>query len=66
MRFFLKAAWQDREVEVTKEQFVAAERNAGFRPKGEDRGQPATAGFGNGSVSGRVVYEDKDYEGAEE
>lgn len=43
--YFLKYELDGPEVEVTREQWVRAERGAGFRPKGEDRGQPATGGF---------------------
>lgn len=44
------------EVEVTQEVYVRYERAAGFRPKGVDRGQPATAGFSNGGSQGRIKY----------
>lgn len=56
MKFYLKTAWDTEWREVPQELFVKAERAAGFRPKGEDVGQPATAGFSSGSVSGRVEY----------
>lgn len=43
------------EKEVTKEQFVRAERNAGFRPKrGLPADEPCTSGFSNGQVMGRI------------
>lgn len=48
-RYFLT-----EEREVTIEEYVRAERDAGFRPKGEDKGQPATAGFSSGKISGRT------------
>ena len=42
--------------EVTREQFIRAERAAGFRSKfGDDH--PATAGFSSGNTRGRVRYE---------
>lgn len=53
-RYWLKAgdlAWQ----ECTQEQFVHAERSAGFRPK-EGCGPVATGGFGSGDRYGRVTY----------
>lgn len=56
-RYFV--TYPDRvEVEVTLEQFVAAERHAGFRPKGPDVGQAATSGFSSSATnsSGRVEY----------
>lgn len=46
-------AWQ----EATKDQFVQAERSAGFRPK-PGCGDVATGGFSNGSLQGRVTYGD--------
>lgn len=48
----------DSKREVSKEEWVRAERAAGFRPKGEDRGQCATGGFGNGSVRGTIEHSD--------
>lgn len=45
------------EKEVTKEEFIKAEREAGFYSKfGSDH--EATGGFGGGSVSGSIRYED--------
>jgi len=44
--------------EVTREQYVKAERQAGFSPRGEDVGQPCTASFTAGSVIGKVLYND--------
>lgn len=41
------------EQEVSKEEFIRAERAAGFRSKFP--GQPATGGFSGGGMSGRVV-----------
>lgn len=40
--------------EVTKEQFIKAERNAGFWPKVE--GEVATGSFGGRGVVGRTEY----------
>lgn len=45
----IDAAWQ----EVTQEQFVKAERAAGFHPK-PGGGPVATHGFSNGAIEGRV------------
>ena len=56
-RWFLKGIvgpW----IEVTQKEWVAKERSAGFRPKGEDHGQPATGGFGGNNVSGRRINMD--------
>lgn len=56
-RYYLALAGHpDSKQEVSKEEWIRAERGAGFRPKGEDRGQPATAGFGNGQVRGTIEY----------
>lgn len=43
------------EKEVTKEEFIKFERQAGFRPK-NGCGDVATGGFCSGSISGRVEY----------
>lgn len=60
MRYFLTENGGP-ERQVPKEVWINAERSAGFRPKGPDRGQPATGGFGatiQGSwpseISGRI------------
>jgi hypothetical protein len=55
-KYFLSIDGVDgSEKEVTKEQFVRAERSAGFRPKhGLPQDEPATGGFGNGSIKGRI------------
>ena len=56
-RYFLKfdidnAKWQ----EVTLEEFVAAERSAGFRGGNVERGKTATGAFSGHGVRGRVEY----------
>ncbi len=60
-RYFIKLGdGPEREVSLTE--YCAAERNAGFYPKGPSRSDPewmttpATASFSNGSISGRIVY----------
>lgn len=60
MRYFLKselprAAW----VEVGEEEWIRAERSAGFRPKLSSDHQDymrvrATGGFGNDFISGKI------------
>jgi len=53
MRYFLKGDWEEEYREVTKEQFIDAERAAGFHSKfGSD--SVATAGFSGGGISGRI------------
>ena len=57
MRYFLT-----EEKEVTKEEYINAERQAGFFTKnteGEDT-ICATASFNNGKIKGRVQYEEGD------
>ena len=54
-RYYLKGFWQKRFKEVSKEEYIRAERNAGFRSKFGDN-EVATAGFGNGNIQGRVRY----------
>ena len=62
-RYFLSAKLGAEviEREVSLEEFCKAERAAGFRPKlwsGDPAYMttPATGGFSNGSMSGRVEY----------
>jgi hypothetical protein len=55
-RYYLKAAWQLYETEVTKEEFIAAERNAGYYPKRS--GEPSTGGFSSRGISGSVSYKE--------
>lgn len=61
-KYFLKAEWQPDKQEVTKEQWIKAERAAGFRPKlssdhPEYMTTCATGGFHSGGVSGSISYE---------
>ncbi len=52
-RYWLRVsglAWQ----EATREQFISAERTAGFRPMSGDG--VATGGFCSGALNGRVTY----------
>ncbi len=59
MKYYLKADHQKEWDEVTKEQFINAELNAGFRSK-FGSGHIATGGFGGGGISGKVEYEEGD------
>jgi hypothetical protein len=57
-KYYLSHA-QLGEKEVTKEEFIAAERAAGFRPKLSSNHPDymkvcATGGFGIGGISGRI------------
>ena len=45
-----KRAWR----EATREEFISAERAAGFHPKSGEG--VATGGFSNGALEGRVTY----------
>ena len=56
-RYFLRAQWQEQWQEVTREQWIRAERMAGFRPKYGGDG-PATGGFSGYGVSGKIEYAD--------
>lgn len=52
-RYFL--SYLGMEKEVTKQEYMDAERKAGFRSKFP--GEPATASFGSGEgVNGRIEY----------
>jgi hypothetical protein len=44
--------------EVTQEQFIKAEQNAGFHPK-RGCGPVATGGFSAGSMEGAITYDGK-------
>ncbi len=55
-RYYLKADWQKDYQEVTKKQFIAAERAAGFRSK-LGPNAVATGGFSGNGVSGKVEYD---------
>lgn len=46
------------EKEVTKEDFIKAERAAGFYPKSGNPDDCATGGFGGNGLSGTVRYVD--------
>ena len=65
-RFYLRADWQGEYQEVTREQWIRAERAAGFCPKGVSSTHPnymytlATGGFSGGGVSGRIDFQPKD------
>jgi len=63
-RYYLRTKWNKKWDEVSKKEFIDAEREAGFYPKG--RGRVATAGFIHGSVEGRVDFESVGKEGDEE
>ena len=54
-RYWLSVAGLPKQ-EATREQFIQAERAAGFRPKGGGNGL-ATGGFHGGGVSGSITYE---------
>lgn len=49
-------------IEVTQEEFIQAERSAGFRPK-PGCGPVATGGFGSGIISGSIKYEEDESNG---
>lgn len=60
-KYYLKADWQDEWQEVTKKEWVKAERSAGFRPKCASTDEAymttcATGGFSGGGISGKTEY----------
>ncbi len=60
--YWLKSDWQDEWTEVTKEQWIKAERQAGFRPKCASTELAymttcATGGFTGGGISGKIVFD---------
>ena len=60
-KYFLKADWQTDWTEVTKQEWIKAERAAGFRPKMSSDDPRymdtcATGGFSSGNTSGKIEY----------
>lgn len=57
-RYFLYAILGSEKIEreVALEDYVAAERAAGFRGHGPERNRPATASWSSGHVGGRIEY----------
>lgn len=53
-RYFLFRS--DDWIEVTKEEYVRVERQAGFRNTMGQPDEPATAAFGSGALRGRIQY----------
>ena len=51
-RYFIEADWDEKEKEVTKKQYIAAEESAGFYPRVD--GETATDSFSGNSISGRT------------
>ena len=64
-KYYLSSTLNEKEHEVSLEEFCRAERNAGFRPKmSSDHPKymttPATGGFSSGyGIQGRVEYGDE-------
>ena len=63
-KYFLETIGLNNKVEVTKEEWIRAERSAGFRPKmasdhPEYMNTFATGGFSNNFISGSIKYEEK-------
>lgn len=55
-RYYLKASWQTDWEEVSREQFITAERNAGFYPKNGDPETLATSGFTASNIAGKIEF----------
>lgn len=67
VRYFLRHRTEEaRWTEVSKPEWVSAERGAGFRNTWGRDSEPATGGFGNGSIEGSVCYNGGTPEGFEE
>ena len=56
-KYYLKADFMDEYKEVSKQEFIQAEQNAGFRSK-FGRNHLATGGFGSGGISGKIEYKE--------
>ena len=59
-RYYLKNAGQSDWDEVTKEQYVMAELEAGYRSTWNRLGEPVTGGFNSGKVQGCIRYESEE------
>lgn len=60
-RYLLKADWQNDWADVSRKDWIHAERRAGFRPKMSSDDPRymdvcATGGFSNGSTNGRIEH----------
>lgn len=60
-KYYLKADWQNDWQEVTKEEWIKAERQAGFGPKGVCSDEAymkicATGGFSGSGFKGKVIH----------
>ena len=58
-KYFLKAdipGIESKWKEVTLEEFVEAEKRAGFRSVYHDHGKSATAGFTGNNIKGKIQY----------
>lgn len=58
MKYFLKSSWEDKYTKVTKQQYINAEKKAGFQS--DEPGETATGGFSGHGISGRIKYEKED------
>ncbi len=62
MKYFLKVGIPNLETdwrEVTYEEYVDAEKRAGFVHIAQDKGGTATAGFSGNNISGRIEYTER-------
>lgn len=59
MKFFLYAVLGGEKIEreVSKEEYVSAERSAGFRNTLGQPNEPATASWSKGNTGGRIEYD---------
>jgi hypothetical protein len=55
-KYFIKFEDVTDWIEVTKGQFIKAERQCGFSPVSGSKEECATAGFGCGMISGKIEY----------
>ena len=56
MKFFLKGDWEENFTEVSREQYIDAEGEAGFFSTDDD--DIATGSFDGHGVEGKVEYEE--------
>jgi len=62
MKYYLTDFWQGSEIEVTRSEYIQAERNAGFFPKGDQNDIASYSFYTSGIGRGRTECEESDLE----
>ena len=59
MKYYLKTFFQDKDVEVTREQYLQAERLLGIVPINENQNEPISEAFKGQGLSGWIQYNEE-------